>query len=246
MYRVATLVILFLFSAAGLTADRYIKITMPVEQNIVDTTRPLLVYGTGRGVFEGNVVVHVEDLAGAQLIQIPATIIGVTMMTCAPSISEQERQYLKRLSEVVGFQLQNGALQLLDKDGQAVLGFSVVKPLTLVNTHWQALGINNGKGGVVSSATTGLATARFSDGRVSGQAGCNSFRASYVISDNQMTIGPAMATRMHCAEPEGIMAQEQEYLQALSRVRVYTLIDSRLQLRDEKGALQVDFVVSEE
>ena len=42
------------------------------------------------------------------------------------------------------------------------------------------------------------------------------------------------------------MAQEQEYLQALSRVRVYELIDSRLKLRDEKGALQVDFVVSEE
>ena len=175
-----------------------------------------------------------------------STHIGATMMACAPPVSEQERQYLKRLSEVVGFQLQDGALQLLDKDGQGVLDFTAVKPLALVNTHWQATGINNGKGGVVTSATTGLAMARFSDGKVSGQAGCNSFSASYVISGNQITIGPAMATRKHCAEPAGIMAQEQEYLQALSRARVYELSDSRLKLRDEKGALQVDFVVGDE
>ena len=37
---------------------------------------------------------------------------------------------------------------------------------------------------------------------------------------DQITIGPAMTTRMHCEEPDGIMDQEQEFLQALSRVQV--------------------------
>ena len=57
------------------------------------------------------------------------THIGATAMACAPPVSEQERQYFKRLSEVVGFQLQDEALQLLDKNGQAVLDFTAVKPL---------------------------------------------------------------------------------------------------------------------
>ena len=169
--------------------------------------------------------------------------IGATMMACAPPIAAQERQYLGRLPVVVAFQLEDGSLQLLDKDHQVVLEYSAVTPLTLEDTQWQAAGINNGRGGVASSATTELATARFQDGKVSGHAGCNSFNASYEITGDQITIGPAMTTRMHCAEPDGIMDQEQEYLQALSRVRVVELTDTGLKLRDEKGSLQVNFVV---
>jgi heat shock protein HslJ len=47
---------------------------------------------------------------------------------------------------------------------------------------------------------------------------------------------------MQCAEPEGIMAQEQEFLQALSAVTQYKLTAERLELRDGKGSLQVIFV----
>ena len=89
-------------------------------------------------------------------------------------------------------------------------------------------------------------TASFMGGKLSGNAGCNSFTASYEIKGDQITMGPGMTTRKHCAEPDGIMEQEQEYLQALSRVRVYVLTDTGLKLRDEKGSLQVNFVVGDE
>ena len=174
-----------------------------------------------------------------------STYIGATMMACAPPIAEQERQYLDRLPVVVTFQLEGGSLRLLDKDHQLVLEYSAVTPLTLEGTHWQASGINNGKGGVVSAANTQLATARFQDGKVSGNASCNSFNASYEMTGDQITMGPVMTTRKHCAEPDGIMDQEQEYLQALSRVRVYELTNAGLKLRDEKGSLQVNFVVED-
>jgi heat shock protein HslJ len=174
-----------------------------------------------------------------------STHIGATMMACAPPVAKQERQYLDRLPVVVVFQLEGESLRLFDKDHQAVLEYSAVKPLALEGTHWQASGINNGKGGVVSSANTQLATARFKDGKVGGHAGCNTFNASYEIKGEQITMGPAMTTRMHCAEPDGIMDQEQEYLQALSRVRVYELTDTGLKLRDEKGSLQVNFVAGD-
>lgn len=88
-------------------------------------------------------------------------------------------------------------------------------------------------------------TARFNDGKVSGHAGCNTFNASYEITDDRISMGPAMTTRMHCAEPDGIMEQEQEYLAALSRAQVFELTDNGLKLRDENGSLQVNFVAGD-
>ncbi|MGB5716688.1 MAG: META domain-containing protein [Gammaproteobacteria bacterium] len=174
-----------------------------------------------------------------------STPVGTTMMACVPPVSEQERQYLNDLSAVVAFQLEDGSLRLLDKDRKAILEYTAVKPLALEGTLWQAAGINNGRGGVVSTATTQLATARFEDGKVSGHAGCNTFNASYEITDDRISMGPAMTTRMHCAEPDGIMDQEQEYLTALSRAQVFELTDNGLKLRDENGSLQVNFVAGD-
>lgn len=169
--------------------------------------------------------------------------IGTTKMACVPPVSEQERQYLAHLPAVAAFQLQDGSLRLVDRDHKVVLEYMAVKPLMLEDTHWQATGINNGRGGVVSSKATQLATARFKDGKVSGHAGCNSFRATYEISGKQINIGPVMTTRKHCSEPTGIMAQEQQYLQALARAHVYNLKPDRLELRDENGSLQVSYRV---
>jgi heat shock protein HslJ len=81
----------------------------------------------------------------------------------------------------------------------------------------------------------------FADGKVSGSAGCNNYSASYEISHSLITIGPVMTSRQQCAEPEGIMAQEQEFLQALAAATHYTLTADRLELRDSKGSLQVTF-----
>ena len=174
-----------------------------------------------------------------------STPVGTTMMACVPPVSEQERQYLNDLSAVVAFQLEGGSLYLLDKDHKAILEYTAIKPQALEGMLWQAAGINNGRGGVVSTATTRLATARFEDGTISGHAGCNTFNASYEITDDRISIGPAMTTRMHCAEPDGIMDQEQEYLAALSRAQVYELTDNALKLRDENGSLQVNYVAGD-
>lgn len=51
-----------------------------------------------------------------------------------------------------------------------------------------------------------------------------------------------MTTRKQCAEPEGILVQEQEFLQALAAARQYQLTAGRLELRDSNGSLQVTFM----
>ena len=53
------------------------------------------------------------------------------------------------------------------------------------------------------------------DGTLSGSAGCNNYTSSYESDDVQIKIGPAASTRMFCAEPEGSMDQESQYLAAL-------------------------------
>ena len=259
MYSIVKFFILLFFSGLSLAVDglhggleasdwrldRYLDASGHITAVLPGTTVTASFMGgklsgsAGCNRYFGNYITGTENQLGI------STHVGATMMACAPPVSKQERQYLDRFPVVVAFQLEGGSLRLLDKEHQVVLEYSAIKPLTLEDTHWQASGINNGKGGVVSSANTPLATARFREGKVSGNAGCNSFNASYEIKGDQITMGPGMTTRKHCAEPDGIMGQEQEYLQALSRVRVYELTDTGLKLRDEKGALQVDFVAGD-
>lgn len=68
----------------------------------------------------------------------------------------------------------------------------------------------------------------------------------YLTKEEQIIIGRAMTTRKHCAEPDGIMEQEQQYLQALARAHAYTLKPDGLELRDENGPLQVRYRVQED
>jgi len=343
-----------------MAADRYINIVTPDGGAVLDPALPVTVSGTGKGLFEGNVVIRFEDMDGKLLVQQPTTMrmqdiaaagewqtsillprpvpesvrliafspspkdgeaavtsaavmlvtssnngpsledtswklseylnesgdlqpvisatvidaqfaagkvsgsagcnryfggytsgqdkqllidgrMGSTQMACEQPLAAQERRYLELLTAVASREIRGGALLLLDRQGRLVLKYSALSPRTLENTSWQATGINNGRGGVVSSTSTTLVIAMFTDGKVSGSAGCNNYSASYEVSDSQITIGPAMTTRRQCAEPAGIMAQEQEFLQALAAATHYKVTADRLELRDGNGSLQVTF-----
>jgi heat shock protein HslJ len=51
-------------------------------------------------------------------------------------------------------------------------------------------------------------------GNLSGNTGCNNYISKFLVNDRAIEIGPVAATRMFCAEPEGIMEQESNYLAA--------------------------------
>ena len=169
--------------------------------------------------------------------------IGTTMKICPEPVMEREPAYLRLLEGVTSYHVDDETLVMLDQAQQPVLKFGIQQPAELEKTQWQAAAINNGRGGVVSSAGTELTDAQFVDGKLTGNAGCNQYSAGYTLDQNRITIGPVMTTRMQCEEPEDIMQQEQEYLQAITGTRIFTLGTSRLELRDEQGALQVRFNV---
>jgi heat shock protein HslJ len=352
---------IILMSCSGFAAaeDRYIRIDTPSESDSIDPTKPIPVSGSGKGLFEGNVVVRIEDMEGRTLAQVPTTMrrediaaegpwqtqitipatapdeirliafspspkeddtaitskpivlkttgprpenidwqlrqylsetgemtpvlpkttvdarfsdgqisgsagcnryfgsystaqdnhltlaseIGSTRMACPPAISLQEQRYFALLPLVNTWQRHDESLLLLDKYRHPLLKYAVAEPTGLEGSPWQATGINNGRGGVVSSKTTHLTTALFENDKISGNAGCNDFTAAYEIKGKQIIIGRAATTRKHCVEPDGIMEQEQQYLHALARARTYALKPGRLELRDENGALQVSYRV---
>ena len=97
-------------------------------------------------------------------------------------------------------------------------------------------------GGVVSSIINTEMTAAFgADGTVSGSAGCNQYSAGYQLDGNGISIGLPITTRRFCAEPEGIMEQEQDYLTALGTAATHRMTGDRMELRSAEGSIVATF-----
>jgi heat shock protein HslJ len=157
--------------------------------------------------------------------------IGSSLKACSPAINQQEKTYLSLLPQVTYFKLENDRLLLLDQNKKTLLTFAAQNSAqVLENTNWQATGINNNHGGVVSDKNTHLSTAHFSNGEIQGKAACNQFSARYTLQNQQITFGPARTTRMFCSE-EGVMAQEAQFLYALTQINRYEVTANKLSIR---------------
>jgi heat shock protein HslJ len=170
------------------------------------------------------------------------------MMMCPePGVMEQEREYLAALETVSSYMIEGKQLTLFNAQGQAVLTFVVQEPTPLAGTEWEVTGYNNGKGGVVSVVIGTELSALFGeDGTLAGSAGCNNYHAAYEVdeaaaAEGTISIGPAASTRMMCAEPEGVMEQESQYLAALEMAEAYKIEGDRLELRTADGALVASY-----
>lgn len=167
--------------------------------------------------------------------------ISSSLKACSSPINLQEKIYLSLLQKVTRFKLDSNTLQLLDQNEKTLLTFAAQNPAQILeNTDWQATGINNNRGGVVSNKNTHLSTIQFSHGEVHGKAACNQFSATYALQNQQITIGPTRTTRMFCAE-EGVMDQEAQFLHALTQISQYEVSANRLYLRGKTGSLWLSF-----
>jgi heat shock protein HslJ len=163
-----------------------------------------------------------------------------TMMMCVQPLMDQEIAYITALSEAKTYSVDGDQLTLFNADG-AELAVYQVQSQELSGTSWDVTGYNNGKQAVTSVLAGTTLTADFgADGTLSGNSGCNTFNGTYTVDGSKIAIGPLASTRMACAEPEGVMEQEAQYLAALQTAATYKLEGDRLQLRTADGALAVD------
>jgi len=163
-----------------------------------------------------------------------------TLMYCGePGVMEQEGRYLGLLANVSSYRVEGDRLTLLDGSGVGLLFFvqaEEVPPAPLTGTNWVLDGYSAGKDAVSSVIAGTTVTATFSpDGNVTGNAGCNSYRAAYRLDGTSLSVSPPVSTRMYCGEPEGIMEQENRYLTLLESVAGYRIDGNRLDLLDEAG-----------
>ncbi len=172
---------------------------------------------------------------------------GSTLMACPDEFMTQEQTFMGALEQVESYAIANDTLQLRNAEGNVLLTFHKAVSPALTGTPWQLMAYNNGQGGLVSTITGSNVTATFDDnGGLSGFAGCNNYTASYEVTADTIGIGSGVSTRKFCTQPEGVMAQETAYLQALEMAEVYTIEGSTLILSTTEGATVARFSAVEE
>lgn len=78
-------------------------------------------------------------------------------------------------------------------------------------------------------------TIQFEDGQVSGNASCNHYGGSYEIKGDRIHFGDLFNTEMACQAPEGVMEQEQKYLETLRSAQRFEMDDGVLRIYTDSG-----------
>jgi heat shock protein HslJ len=104
--------------------------------------------------------------------------------------------------------------------------------VALAGSDWSIATING------APATTARATSMHfgKDGRISGNAGCNSFGGSYTLEDDTLTVGQVVSTKMACLGPG--MKQESAVFAILAQpMRVSRQDNNTVALSSDAGTI---------
>lgn len=168
--------------------------------------------------------------------------LASTLMACPDPLMEQEFGFTSGLQSASTYEISGDQLELANAEGETVVTFVATEGLSLTGRTWIATGVNNGREAVVSIVIGNEITAIFGeDGSLSGSAGCNAYGGTYEVDAQNMLIGPLAVTERFCAEPEGTMEQEAEYLAALSTVATWNIDGQILDLRTSEGSRAVAY-----
>lgn len=119
--------------------------------------------------------------------------------------------------------------------GSLLLAACAAADNPLDGTSWQLDKYRAEDGEMVSVKTGAVVTALFQADTVSGMASCNNYSSSYQVDGSQLTFGPAATTRKICADPLGIMKQEDAYLAALGQVQTFRQRGDTFEMRSLNG-----------
>jgi heat shock protein HslJ len=222
---------------APLAGTAWTLAAMPDASLVLGTTATLQ-FAAGR----------VQGSDGCNRFSAPITIAGdalevgprgaSTQMACPPAVMKQAQAFMQALQDARTWRVAGRELALLGADG-AMLATFAAQSRDLAGTRWKVTGYNNGRQAVVSALGGTTLTMAFGDGgKVNGSAGCNRFSGRYTAAgDGKLVIDSVIATRKLCAQPEGVMEQERQFLDALRAVATARFEADRLELRKADGAL---------
>lgn len=162
-----------------------------------------------------------------------------TLMACGDdSLGDR---FLTQLGGASLVFVQDGQLFIDLKFDSGTMKFSPIEAglgQALIGSRWRATGYNNGRGALVSLVEGTEISLHFgAEGQLEGSAGCNHYSAPFAFQGERVSIGPARSTRKFCAEPDGLMAQEAAFLEALPRAVTLERSGERLEMRMADGAM---------
>jgi heat shock protein HslJ len=169
------------------------------------------------------------------------TGINSTQMACPIPASQVEAAYLIALQDAASFTAADTALTIFDASGKTILTYAAVAAGIPTGVTWNLVAYNNGQQAIVTTTPGSNPTAVFgADGTISGNASCNTYSGPYKIDGDKITIGPLISTQMACVS-EDLNNQEAAFLVALQNATTFGVQGKTLEMRNDAGALQVDF-----
>jgi heat shock protein HslJ len=138
-----------------------------------------------------------------------------TEMACQDpaGIMLQESSYLTLLGKAERYNVNAGELRIYTRD-QGLLVFA--RSLIPAGSKWElkTLGAQNAQAAVLAGTRITLDFNTALTG-ITGSAGCNTYSADAVVEDARITISNISQTKRNCTNPEGIMIQEDTFLNLL-------------------------------
>ncbi len=152
-----------------------------------------------------------------------------TLIACEGAAGKVETKYLAALTKVGRWRIRGTTLTLSTRAGRRLLVYRASIGTAALRGSWDVTSIYTG--GAVSSPVAGSTlTLEFTNDKVSGDGGCNTFSGPYAVrGTDAITIGPLASTLRACADP-ALDAQEQQYLAALQLAKTYRVSGDTLTL----------------
>jgi heat shock protein HslJ len=114
----------------------------------------------------------------------------------------------------------------------------VVSIETIEGRKWVVDSLEPGTANDFAWSRLGISVVLDGHGSASGYAGCNRWSAGYLSTrPGALSFEPPVSTRMFCAEPDGVMDREAEFLAAIQRVKSYKLSEDHLHVELEGGRM---------
>ena len=163
--------------------------------------------------------------------------IASTVQLCEDpeGIMEQEKAFVEAFLDAATYRLMDDNLEISSASGGVLLFTPMHEEtptgLRLNGTDWTLTSLDGNK-----PVKNTRITLSFSDGWAGGLAGCNGYGGGYTVADAGIIKFSKMSyTEMFCEGPEGIMRQEEQYLDVLFRVNTHTFEEDQLTLMTEDG-----------
>lgn len=153
-----------------------------------------------------------------------------TKIACTGSAGQVEAAFTAALGRVERWHIDGEELVLADGDDEERLRFTVANP----GGTWTATAFLHRDAVSSPLAGTELTITFAPDGTLSGSGGCNRYTGTW---SKPLRITGIAATEMACAEPEGVMEQEQLYLAALPKAAGFSVEGNTLTLLTAAGTI---------